>query len=146
MKCSMTMIVIAAGVVMALSPGPADAQRGGGGRGGGGHGGGHGGHGGGHHSGGHHGHHHGGHHGGWYGGVYYGVPLLWSWGYGWPYYYGAGYPYYPYPDGAWGPAAAPYVEPAPAPTSYWYYCTEPAGYYPYVSNCNVPWMSVVPTR
>ena len=26
----------------------------------------------------------------------------------------------------------------------WYYCTDPAGYYPYVSNCAQPWVSVDP--
>jgi hypothetical protein len=43
-----------------------------------------------------------------------------------------------------------YVEPrqeaaAPA-THYWYYCTDPAGYYPYVQNCSKAWMTVVPPR
>ena len=41
------------------------------------------------------------------------------------------------------------AEPEPAvqsvqPTHFWYYCTEPAGYYPYVRRCTVPWMTVVP--
>jgi hypothetical protein len=41
------------------------------------------------------------------------------------------------------------AEPAPAqeprtPTSYWYYCTDPAGYYPYVQRCKVAWTPVVP--
>jgi hypothetical protein len=35
---------------------------------------------------------------------------------------------------------------APAPAYYWYYCTNPAGYYPYVQNCNDAWMAVVPQR
>jgi hypothetical protein len=44
------------------------------------------------------------------------------------------------------PAPTVYVEPAqPAPQNFWYYCTNPAGYYPYVKNCTVPWMQVVPT-
>jgi hypothetical protein len=36
--------------------------------------------------------------------------------------------------------------PAPAaPTdSYWYYCTQPAGYFPYVKDCSQAWMKVVP--
>jgi hypothetical protein len=25
---------------------------------------------------------------------------------------------------------------------YWYYCSNPAGYYPYVSQCNLPWQTV----
>jgi len=37
------------------------------------------------------------------------------------------------------PAAAP-----PAPASIWYYCPAPAGYYPYVQNCNSPWVNVDP--
>ena len=28
--------------------------------------------------------------------------------------------------------------------NYWYYCTEPAGYYPYVQNCSRNWLQVVP--
>lgn len=33
-----------------------------------------------------------------------------------------------------------------APTAQvWYYCTDPAGYYPYVSNCAQPWVSVDPS-
>ncbi len=42
------------------------------------------------------------------------------------------------------------VEPAPAapsaraPVSYWYYCTEPQGYYPYVQQCSRPWIAVNP--
>ena len=27
----------------------------------------------------------------------------------------------------------------------WYYCTDPAGYYPYVQNCTQPWVHVDPT-
>lgn len=32
---------------------------------------------------------------------------------------------------------------APAP-SFWYYCTQPPGYFPYVQACEKPWMKVVP--
>ena len=31
-----------------------------------------------------------------------------------------------------------------APQQYSYYCTDPAGYYPQVPNCNKPWLKVVP--
>ena len=124
--------------------------------------GGHGGqHYGGRHYGGRHGGHYGGHYGGYYGGyygagIYLGSSLLW----GWPWYGGYGYyPYYAnYPYGgyaAYDPApvvyvesdrpASPPAEAAPAPQNFWYYCTDPAGYYPYVKNCTVPWMQVVPT-
>ena len=40
------------------------------------------------------------------------------------------------------PTAAPPVA-APA-ASYWYYCTQPAGYFPYVKDCSQPWLKVVP--
>jgi len=43
-----------------------------------------------------------------------------------PYY---GYPYYGYDYGQ------PYSQT-------WYYCSEPAGYYPYVSQCNTSWQTV----
>ena len=36
------------------------------------------------------------------------------------------------------------VEAAPAPSSYWYYCRQPAGYFPYVKDCNQSWLKVVP--
>jgi hypothetical protein len=76
-------------------------------------------------------------------------------------YWGPGY-WGPWPY-AWGAAVAlPYAvaplvvnaaPPAPvivqaapeAPaSSYWYYCTQPAGYFPYVQQCSQPWMKVVP--
>src|SRR5262249_30839164 len=88
-------------------------------------------------------------------GVYFGGLGYWGWG-AWPYYYGYGYPYYGY--GAYPPAypyttydSDPvYVQQQPAaqsaPTNYWYYCRDPAGYYPYVANCNKQWMTVVPPR
>jgi hypothetical protein len=45
------------------------------------------------------------------------------------------------------PSAAPAYAPAapvnPPPVT-WFYCTQPAGYYPYVQNCSKPWMRVVP--
>ncbi len=48
------------------------------------------------------------------------------------------------------PAAVPAPQTAPqvAPQSpgYWYYCTEPAGYYPYVGQCLRPWTAVQPNR
>lgn len=95
---------------------------------------------------------------GWYGpsvGIYWGGwPYYGYWG-GWPYYgYWGGYPVYDsYP--VYVPSAPTvYVErsdaiadaPPPAPGNYWYYCPDPAGYYPYVQNCSKPWMTVVPPR
>jgi hypothetical protein len=105
--------------------------------------------------------------GGWWGpsvGVYFGGPGYWGgwdpWYYGYPYAYG--YPYgYPYGDAPQSVYVAPdasttYVEPAPAspavaapqpadvPPTFWFYCTDPAGYYPYVQNCSKAWMPVDP--
>ena len=45
---------------------------------------------------------------------------------GWGY-----YPYYDYYD---------YSQPYSAQT--WYYCSDPAGYYPYVGQCNTGWQTV----
>jgi hypothetical protein len=41
-------------------------------------------------------------------------------------------------------AIAAQPSPEPALVSYWYYCTDPAGYYPYVQNCTKPWIPVAP--
>jgi hypothetical protein len=39
-------------------------------------------------------------------------------------------------------SAAP--DPAANAANYWYYCTDPAGYFPYIQNCSRAWMQVVP--
>lgn len=68
---------------------------------------------------------------------HYGGRLGWWWIVAGIYYYYPT-PVYPYPD--------PYFPPivtAPTP-GYWYYCTNPAGYYPYVQACTVPWQAVAP--
>jgi len=106
----------------------------------------------------------GGWHGGYYGGYYgwrggyygwrgYGGPY-WGWyglgpwwGLGYPY----GYPYYAYPYA--NPYAYPYSAypsaqlptPSEPQQSYWYYCQNPQGYYPYVRDCPGGWTQVVPT-
>ena len=41
------------------------------------------------------------------------------------------------------PSFAPQPQAAPA-NNFWYYCVDPAGYYPYVKSCNKSWMQVVP--
>jgi len=133
-----------------------------GGHGGGGWSGGHGG--GGAWSGGHGGNWNGWHgggnwHGGWYGprygwyggsvGLYLGYPY---WG-AWPYPYYAPYvATYSYPvdvgvgTGSYTqlPESTPGAGTAPGSAYYWYYCTDPAGYYPYIQNCSKDWMTVVP--
>lgn len=80
--------------------------------------------------------------------VYLGVPLPWYWGYPAPYPY---YPYYPYyPPAVSQPSQPPvYIEKgqeqAAAPQQgYWYYCRDPAGYYPYVRECPGGWEPVAP--
>jgi hypothetical protein len=107
----------------------AQAHHGGGGHGSGGHGGG------GHGRGGWHGSAHNWHGGHWFRG-WYGGRFGWWWYvpyYDWYAYYDA--PVYPYP-------AYPYAgEPAPTP-NVWYYCQNPAGYYPYVPQCAGPWQPV----
>jgi hypothetical protein len=77
-------------------------------------------------------------------------------GYAYPY---AGYSGYAYPSAYPAQAAAPYGYPAQAApsgypsqamtyapaapaTSYWYYCQNPAGYYPYVQQCPTQWQPV----
>ncbi len=104
-------------------------------------------------------------------GVHYGIYVGAPWG--WPYYPRAYYPplYYPpqqiivqsppvyIEQGAPQPApvalpvsvpAAPPVAAANAPAAagaanaYWYYCSRPQGYYPYVKECKVNWQPVSP--
>jgi hypothetical protein len=118
------------------------------------------------HGGGPHGSHGGGHnnwsrggygHGGHVGshtnfGFYIGAPLFW-----WPdaYYY----PSYYYPPYYYYPRSRVYIEEespvyiqrndtaaasTTPPASYWYYCQNPQGYYPYVKECPGGWMKVVP--
>jgi hypothetical protein len=85
------------------------------------------------------------HHGHGYGrgvvvGLALGAPLFWP-GYG----YGYGDPFY---DPYYGryyfsrPAYLPPLEPGAPPVSW--YCRNPAGYYPQVTECLVPWRAVVP--
>ena len=96
--------------------------------------------------------------GGWHGwGGYPHTSFVFGFGapyyYGGPVYYGAPY-YYGYPAPAtyiYTPPAvvAPsqpqvYSDPAPSRSSYWYYCQNPQGYYPYVQNCPAGWTQVVP--
>ncbi len=98
-------------------------------------------HGGGWHRG---GHHHGGRHGGWRAPVVFVGPRFFV---GPPaFYYPRPYVYAP----AVVVAAPPVVVAAPAPpvytqsAQYWYYCQNPAGYYPSVPQCPSQWLQVAP--
>ncbi len=135
-------VIVVVGLLLAVSTFPAEA---GGGRGGGFHGGG-----GGSHRGG----------AGWHGGTrvfigggfgWWGWPGWWGpgwWGPSYPYYsYYPSYPYYAAPPVAVQQAPTQYIQQDPSPPSapqYWYYCQNPQGYYPYVKDCSVGWMQVVP--
>jgi hypothetical protein len=50
--------------------------------------------------------------------------------------------YYDYPG--WGsyPDYGYYDYSQPYASQTWYYCSDPAGYYPYVSQCNTGWQAV----
>jgi len=130
-------------LVTFLSMQPANA------RGGGAYGGGRGGWGGGHYGGYGHGYGY-----GYYRGYGYG---WWGYPYGWGYPYWWNYPYYPYngpyyyegygepppvlPQGVTPPAKSGQQQP-----SYWHFCQDPEGYYPYVKDCPGGWMTVVPPK
>jgi len=58
--------------------------------------------------------------------------------YGWWWGGGLGGSYYPYADG-WDDYND-YNQPYANQT--WYYCSDPAGYYPYVTQCNTGWQAV----
>ncbi|HTT07176.1 MAG TPA: hypothetical protein VMH34_00055 [Gammaproteobacteria bacterium] len=109
----------------------------------------------GHGGGGFHGHGGGFHHGGGsHFGFYIGAPWFWGWPYSYyPYPYYSPYYYSPY---YYPPVSQMYDQEPPVyvqrndtqaatpPANYWYYCSDPQGYYPYVQNCSVSWMQVVP--
>lgn len=97
-----------------------------------------------------------GHHGGHFGlGLYFGAPYPY---YASPYYYPYPYdPYYPRVIAVPAPSPPPvYIEQppslsapqqatAPQADNYWYHCTSPDGYYPYIKECPGGWQRVVPT-
>ena len=69
------------------------------------------------------------------------------WGPGW---WGPYYPYYPYysaPPVVIQQQPETYIQ-QPSQVeqqSYWYFCREPEGYYPYVKKCPKGWLKVVPS-
>ncbi|MDB5838582.1 MAG: proline-rich region [Herminiimonas sp.] len=104
---------------------------------------------------GHSGHHHSGHSSF---GLSIGIPLGLPYYYPSPYYYSPRYyypPQYYYPSAPLvvGSAAAPpvYIEQdrpqasGPLDPNYWYYCSNPQGYYPYVKDCRESWTPVPPS-
>lgn len=83
-------------------------------------------------------------------GLYFGLPLYSRPYYSYPYYRDPFYyPYY-YPPVVTVPATPPvYIEQRPPvaqdyPAGYWYYCSSPEGYYPYVKECPDGWQQVEP--
>lgn len=62
------------------------------------------------------------------------------------------YPYYSYPYYTAPPVINPryptvYIDPAPQQEeqSYWYFCPDPQGYYPYIQKCPKGWLKVIPS-
>lgn len=77
-------------------------------------------------------------------GVFIGAPVWPSW-----YYYPPAYYYPPQVVTVPVPTTPPvYIEQTPAPAApaenYWYYCTSPSGYYPYIKQCPGGWLKVAP--
>ena len=89
----------------------------------------------------HGGHGHGGHRHGGHFGLFIGAP--WGWYYPPPYWYS--------PPVVVQSAPPVYIERDPAPSApddeayYWYHCSRPEGYYPYIKECPGGWKKVVPT-
>jgi hypothetical protein len=73
----------------------------------------------------------------------YGAGLGFGYGYGG---YGYDAPYYDYPPVSEEPGYLPPLagNSVPPQDQYWYYCDDPAGYYPYVNQCNTDWRPVEP--
>lgn len=83
-----------------------------------------------------------------HGGVHFGIAIGPPWGWQpYPYYYNPYY-YNPYPQPVYvqPPAPVQYIQqnPVSQPDNYWYYCSNPSGYYPYVKSCPAGWMKVLP--
>ena len=64
------------------------------------------------------------------------------------------YPFYPYAPYYPYPSQTIVIQPSPTryiqknndenAENYWYYCSDPKGYYPYVPKCNANWQKVIP--
>lgn len=128
LRLSADVVMVAGALSLLGPPAMAHGQRGGFS----GHGGGHfGGHGGGHFGG------RGGWRGAWIGGfgLGLGVPYFYD---SWPYYDFAYAPPVIYAN----PQPPTVMQTTPPVSSTWYYCDNPAGYYPYVRFCGGPWRAV----
>ena len=106
------------------------------------------GHHGGHYGGGHHGHHSYGRHHGSNFGFYFGDPFFWGPS---PFYRDYAPDYYRAPRTVIIEPEPPiYIQRQPAPqtqaqaTQLWYYCPNPAGYYPSIATCSQQWVPVDP--
>ena len=55
---------------------------------------------------------------------------------------GLAWAYYDYPYGGYYPDYDYYDYNQPYASQTWYYCSDPAGYYPYVTQCNTGWQAV----
>jgi hypothetical protein len=76
----------------------------------------------------------------------FGIGFLGGGYYGWPDYDWYGEPDYSYYEPSYqaAPAYGDATPTASAAGSYWYYCQNPAGYYPYVQQCLTQWQPVPP--
>jgi hypothetical protein len=84
--------------------------------------------------------HGGGFHGRSHDSFFFGAPIIFGPGY---YPYGYSYPYGDVPFTFYGSPGAADVEPPDAGSIYWY-CRDPAGYYPDVQACPSGWLRVLP--
>lgn len=62
-----------------------------------------------------------------------------------PDWWGPAYPYYAEPPVTVQQEPPVYIQPDNQPQSYWYYCPNPSGYYPYIQQCPGGWLTVVPS-
>jgi hypothetical protein len=74
-------------------------------------------------------------------GIGLGLGTFWGPDWGW----GPYWPRYAYPPVVVTPAPRVYIQPAPPPPQYWYYCDAAQAYYPYVQQCPGGWRAVSPT-
>lgn len=86
--------------------------------------------------------HGGGFHGRLHGGFFLDAPIIFGPGY---YPYGYSYPYGDVPFAFYGSPGVADLEPQDAGSIYWY-CRDPAGYYPDVQACPSGWLRVLPNN